>query len=321
LQTTTNKSMTFAALFPGQGSQTVGMLSDFEAEVPVIKDTFSEASDALGYDLWALTQDGPVEQLSLTEITQPLMLTSGVALYRAWNQANGQTVSYMAGHSLGEYTALTAAGSLKLADAVKVVRARGRFMQEAVPQGSGAMAAVIGLDDDKIEAVCAQVANDSGLIIEAVNYNAPGQLVIAGHAEAIEVSLPMLKEAGAKRALILPVSAPFHCALMKPAADRLKLELDAIDVQMPTIPVIQNVSIRPETDVAVIRTQLIRQTFSPVRWAQTVRSFEGLGIRTAAEFGPGAVLCGLAKRIQTDALHFPLGTRETFFKAVKEING
>mgnify|MGYP001313113931 FL=1 len=312
--------MTFAALFPGQGSQTVGMLSDFEAEVPEIKETFSEASDALGYDLWALAQSGPVEQLSLTEITQPLMLTSGVALYRAWSQADGQAASYMAGHSLGEYTALTAAGSLTLADAVKVVRARGRFMQEAVPQGTGAMAAVIGLDDDKIEAVCAQVSNDYGLTIEAVNYNAPGQLVIAGHAEAVEVSLPMLKEAGAKRALPLPVSAPFHCALMKPAADRLKMELDAIDIQAPTVPIIQNVSIRPETNVAVIRTQLIRQTFSPVRWTQTVRSFEGLGVRTAAEFGPGAVLCGLARRIQTDALHFPLGTREMFFKAVKEIN-
>ena len=312
--------MTFAALFPGQGSQTVGMLSDFEAEIPEIKETFSEASDALGYDLWALAQSGPVEQLSLTEITQPLMLASGVALYRAWSQADGQTVSYMAGHSLGEYTALTAAGSLTLADAVKVVRARGRFMQEAVPKGTGAMAAVIGLDDDKIEAVCAQVSNDSGLTIEAVNYNAPGQLVIAGHAEAVEVSLPMLKEAGAKRALSLPVSAPFHCALMKPAAERLKMELDAIDIQVPTVPVIQNVSIQPETNVAVIRSQLIRQTFSPVRWTQTVRSFEGLGIRTAAEFGPGAVLCGLAKRIQTDALHFPLGTREMFFKAVKEIN-
>ena len=312
--------MTFAALFPGQGSQTVGMLSDFEAEVPEIKETFSEASDALGYDLWALAQNGPVEQLSLTEITQPLMLTSGVALYRAWSQADGQAASYMAGHSLGEYTALTAAGSLTLADAVKVVRARGRFMQEAVPQGTGAMAAVIGLDDDKIEAICAQVSNDSGLTIEAVNYNAPGQLVIAGHAEAVEVSLPMLKEAGAKRALSLPVSAPFHCALMKPAADRLKMELDAIDIQAPTVPIIQNVSIRPETNVAVIRTQLIRQTFSPVRWTQTVRSFEGLGVRTAAEFGPGAVLCGLARRIQTDALHFPLGTLEMFFKAVKEIN-
>ena len=312
--------MTFAALFPGQGSQKVGMLSDFGAEVPEIKETFSEASDALGYDLWALAQSGPVQQLSLTEITQPLMLTSGVALYRAWSQADGQAASYMAGHSLGEYTALTAAGSLTLADAVKVVRARGRFMQEAVPQGTGAMAAVIGLDDDKIEAVCAQVSNDCGLTIEAVNYNAPGQLVIAGHAEAVEVSLPMLKEAGAKRALPLPVSAPFHCALMKPAADRLKIELDSIDIQAPTVPIIQNVSIRPETNVAVIRTQLIRQTFSPVRWTQTVRSFEGLGVRTAAEFGPGAVLCGLARRIQTDALHFPLGTREMFFKAVKEIN-
>lgn len=313
--------MTFAALFPGQGSQTVGMLSDFGAKVPEVKETFSEASDSLGYDLWTLSQKGPAEQLSLTEFTQPLMLTSGVALYRAWGRANGQTASYMAGHSVGEYTAFTAAGSLKLADAVKLVRARGRFMQEAVPQATGAMAAVIGLDDDKIEAVCAQVSNDSGLIIEAVNYNAPGQLVIAGHAEAIEISLPMLKEAGAKRALSLPVSAPFHCALMKPAADRLKLVLDAIEVQVPTVPVIQNVSIRPETDVAVIRTQLIRQTFSPVRWTQTVHSFEALGIQRAAEFGPGAVLCGLAKRIQTDAIHSPLGTHEMFFKALREING
>ncbi|NCW74551.1 MAG: ACP S-malonyltransferase, partial [Gammaproteobacteria bacterium] len=180
--------MAFAALFPGQGSQTVGMLADFEADCPEVKDTFTEASDALGYDLWALAQEGPAEQLSLTEITQPLMLTAGVALYRTWSQANGQGASYMAGHSLGEYTALTAAGSLQLTDAVQLVRARGQFMQEAVPQGTGAMAAVIGLDDDKIEAVCTQVATDTGLVIEAVNYNAPGQLVIAGHAQAVEAS-------------------------------------------------------------------------------------------------------------------------------------
>lgn len=313
--------MAFAALFPGQGSQTVGMLADFEDCCPEIQATFTEASDALGYDLWTLCQDGPAEQLSLTEITQPLMLTAGVALYRAWSQANGQGASYMAGHSLGEYTALTAAGSLQLADAVQLVRARGQFMQEAVPQGTGAMAAVIGLDDDKIEAVCSQVATDTGLVIEAVNYNAPGQLVIAGHAKAVEVSLPLLKEAGAKRALPLPVSAPFHCALMKPAAERLQENLDAIDVKAPSVPVIQNVSIRPESDVFVIRAQLIKQTFSPVRWTQTIRSLEGLDIETAAEFGPGAVLCGLAKRIQTDAQHFPLGMHELFSKALQEING
>ena len=192
--------MAFAALFPGQGSQTVGMLADFEMGCPDVKETFNEASDALGYDLWVLAQEGPAQQLSLTEITQPLMLTAGVALYRAWRQANGLGVSYMAGHSLGEYTALTAAESLRLADAVQLVRARGQFMQEAVPKGTGAMAAVIGLDDDKIEAVCTQVATETGLVIEAVNYNAPGQLVIAGHAEAVEASLPVLKEAGAKRA-------------------------------------------------------------------------------------------------------------------------
>jgi [acyl-carrier-protein] S-malonyltransferase len=313
--------MTLIALFPGQGSQAVGMLADFEVEFPVVKDTFTEASGALGYDLWVVAQEGPADQLSLTEITQPLMLTAGVALYRAWIQAGGQAPSYMAGHSLGEYTALTAAGSIQLADAVQLVRARGQFMQDAVPQGTGAMAAVIGLDDDKIEAVCARVATDTGCVIEAVNYNAPGQLVIAGHVEAVEACLPLMKEAGAKRALTLPVSAPFHCALMEPAAERLHEKLDMIEVQIPSVPVIQNVSMKPESDVVVIREQLIKQTFSPVRWTQTVQNFEMLGIRAAAEFGPGAVLSGLAKRIQTGAQHFPLGTCELFTRALQEING
>ena len=313
--------MALIALFPGQGSQAVGMLADFEVEFPVVKDTFTEASGALGYDLWVVAQEGPADQLSLTEITQPLMLTAGVALYRAWIQAGGQAPSYMAGHSLGEYTALTAAGSIQLADAVQLVRARGQFMQDAVPQGTGAMAAVIGLDDDKIEAVCARVATDTGCVIEAVNYNAPGQLVIAGHVEAVEACLPLMKEAGAKRALTLPVSAPFHCALMEPAAERLHEKLDMIEVQIPSVPVIQNVSMKPESDVVVIREQLIKQTFSPVRWTQTVQNFEMLGIRTAAEFGPGAVLSGLAKRIQTGVQHFPLGTCELFTRALQEING
>ena len=313
--------MALIALFPGQGSQAVGMLADFEVEFPVVKDTFTEASGALGYDLWVVAQEGPADQLSLTEITQPLMLTAGVALYRAWIQAGGQAPSYMAGHSLGEYTALTAAGSIQLADSVQLVRARGQFMQDAVPQGTGAMAAVIGLDDDKIEAVCARVATDTGCVIEAVNYNAPGQLVIAGHVEAVEACLPLMKEAGAKRALTLPVSAPFHCALMEPAAERLHEKLDMIEVQIPSVPVIQNVSMKPESDVVVIREQLIKQTFSPVRWTQTVQNFEMLGIRAAAEFGPGAVLSGLAKRIQTGAQHFPLGTCELFTRALQEING
>ena len=313
--------MALIALFPGQGSQAVGMLADFEVEFPVVKDTFTEASGTLGYDLWVVAQEGPADQLSLTEITQPLMLTAGVALYRAWIQAGGQAPSYMAGHSLGEYTALTAAGSIQLADAVQLVRARGQFMQDAVPQGTGAMAAVIGLDDDKIEAVCARVATDTGCVIEAVNYNAPGQLVIAGHVEAVEACLPLMKEAGAKRALTLPVSAPFHCALMEPAAERLHEKLDMIEVQIPSVPVIQNVSMKPESDVVVIREQLIKQTFSPVRWTQTVQNFEMLGIRAAAEFGPGAVLSGLAKRIQTGAQHFPLGTCGLFTRALQEING
>lgn len=313
--------MAFVALFPGQGSQTVGMLADLVEDCPEIKATFTEASDALGYDLWTLSQDGPTEQLSMTEITQPLMLTAGVALYRAWTAAGGARASYMAGHSLGEYTALTAAGSLQLSDAARLVRSRGQFMQEAVPKGFGAMAAVIGLDDAKIELVCAQVAVEKGLVIEAVNYNAPGQLVIAGHAQAIDASLPRLKDAGAKRAVPLPVSAPFHCALMKPAAERLQEELNAITVRAPSVPVIQNVSIAPETDVQLIREQLIAQIFSPVRWTQTVRRFAELGVQVAAEFGPGAVLCGLAKRIRTDTQHFPLGTNELFSKALQEING
>lgn len=308
--------MALIALFPGQGSQTVGMLSDLAATYPVIQETFTEASDSLGYDLWALSQTGPAEQLSLTEITQPLLLTAGVAIMRAWRAAGGAEPSYAAGHSLGEYSALTAAGSLALSDAVQIVRARGQFMQLAVPAGTGAMAAVLGLSDEAIESVCQKVAADTGRVVEAVNYNAPGQLVIAGHADAIESALPVLKEAGAKRALPLPVSAPFHCALMRPAAEQLAERLNAVSIHVPAYPVIQNVSMHPETDPAVIRQQLIQQTYSPVRWTQTVQSFASLGLHDAIECGPGAVLCGLSKRIETPVTHWPLGLNEQFTQAL-----
>ncbi len=310
--------MTLIALFPGQGSQTIGMLSDFEAKCPEIRETFSEASEYLGYNLWTVTQDRSGDRLSLTEITQPLLLTAGIALFRAWTSRNGQSAAYMTGHSLGEYTALTAAGSLSLVDAVRLVRSRGQFMQNAVPAGTGAMAAVIGLDDETVETVCAAVSSSAGQVIEAVNFNAPGQVVIAGHAAAIEVALSQLKDAGAKKAILLPVSAPFHCTLMQPAAERLQAELDAIVVHAPKVPVIQNLSIKPETDTTRIRIQLIKQTFSSVRWTSMVRSFEGLGISKAVEFGPGAVLCGLAKRIQTSVRHLPVNTFEKFDLAMQE---
>ena len=222
--------MAIIALFPGQGSQSVGMLGDLTDRCPEVLDTFKESSESLGFDLWALAQNGPTELLARTEITQPLILTAGVALYRAWMASGGISPSYMAGHSLGEYTALTAAGSIRLADAVKLVRARGKFMQEAVPEGHGAMAAVIGLTKDVVEPICVEIAENTGQVIEAVNFNAPGQLVIAGHSEAIKASIPKLKQAGAKRAVPLSVSAPFHCALMKPAAERLAIFLSKISI-------------------------------------------------------------------------------------------
>ncbi len=311
--------MAFVALYPGQGSQSVGMLSDLVGSHPVIADTFAEASDALGFDLWALAQSGPAEQLSLTEITQPLLLTAGVAMSRAWSVAGGPEAGFVCGHSLGEYTALAAVDALSLTDAVLVVQARGRFMQDAVPAGTGAMAAVLGLDDAVIERICAEVALELGQVVEAVNYNAPGQLVIAGHATAIEATLPRLKDAGAKRALTLPVSAPFHCALMRPAAERLAERLAEVTIHAPKVPVVQNVSMQPETDPAIIREQLVSQTFSPVRWTQTIQGLDALGVTAAAEFGPGAVLCGLAKRIGTSVVHVQLGTAEHFAQALTRI--
>ena len=247
------------------------------------------------------------------------MLTAGISLLRAWLSSGGKKPSIMAGHSLGEYTALTAAGAITLFDAVRLVRSRGQFMQDAVPAGTGAMAAVIGLDDRKIEVICEEVSLSRGQVVEAVNYNAPGQLVVAGHLEAVEACLPRFKEAGAKRALLLPVSAPFHCTLMRPAADRLERVLKGVEFKSPSVPIIQNVSIQPETDVSVIRKHLIKQTFSPVRWADIIQSLGALGVEHACEFGPGAVLSGLGKRIKLSPKHWPTGNVSLFQEALASV--
>lgn len=284
-----------AFVFPGQGSQSVGMLAALAAEFASIRTTFKEASEVLGLDLWELAQSGPESELNRTENTQPVLLTAGVALFRAWLAAGGTKPDYVAGHSLGEYSALVAAGVISLADGVKLVAERGRLMQQAVPEGEGAMAAILGLDDDVVRRCCAE-ASTTG-IVEAVNFNAPGQVVIAGAVQAVNDAIERLKAAGAKRALPLPVSVPSHCALMKPAAERLKPSLDAVVFNMPVIPVVQNTSAKIESDLSAMRDALVRQLYSPVLWVQSVEALAGLGVTRTFECGPGKVLCGLNKRI------------------------
>ncbi len=285
----------FAVVFPGQGSQSVGMLADLAAAYPLVKDVFAEASDALGYDLFALTQNGPAEDLNATFRTQPALLASSYAIWRVWQEQGGQNPAFMAGHSLGEYSALVCAGAIKFADAVKLVEKRGTFMQEAVPAGVGAMAAVIGLDDDTIAKACAEAAGDQ--VVSPVNYNSIGQVVIAGHKEAVDRAGEALKAAGAKRVLPLAVSVPSHCALMKPAADRLAVELANIEFVAPSFPVINNVDVAVETDPAKIKDALVRQLYMPVRWTGVVNKMAEAGVENQLEFGPGKVLTGLVKRI------------------------
>ncbi|KDE37214.1 ACP S-malonyltransferase [Kosakonia radicincitans] len=285
----------FAFVFPGQGSQTVGMLADMAAAYPVIEETFAEASAALGYDLWALVQQGPTEELNKTWQTQPALLSASVALWRVWQQQGGKTPVLMAGHSLGEYSALVCAGVIAFADAVRLVELRGKFMQEAVPEGTGAMSAIIGLDDESIAKACETAAE--GQIVSPVNYNSPGQVVIAGHKEAVERAGAACKAAGAKRALPLPVSVPSHCALMKPAAEKLAVELNAIPFNAPQIPVINNVDVKCETSPEAIRSALVRQLYSPVQWTKSVEFMASQGVEHLYEVGPGKVLTGLTKRI------------------------
>ncbi|NUU65420.1 ACP S-malonyltransferase [Enterobacteriaceae bacterium BIT-l23] len=285
----------FAFVFPGQGSQTVGMLSAMAADYPEIEATFREASDALGYDLWKLTQEGPAEELNKTWQTQPALLTASVALWRVWQKQGGKTPALMAGHSLGEYSALVCAGVIAFADAVRLVELRGKLMQEAVPEGTGAMAAIIGLDDDAIAKACEEAAQ--GQVVSPVNYNSPGQVVIAGHKEAVERAGVACKAAGAKRALPLPVSVPSHCALMKPAAEKMALELTKIAFSAPEVPIVNNVDVKCETTPEAIRDALVRQLYSPVQWTKSVEFMAAQGVSQLYEVGPGKVLTGLTKRI------------------------
>lgn len=286
--------MKFAFVFPGQGSQSVGMLAAYGTAAP-ISETLMEASDALGQDLAAMIAEGPAELLNQTVNTQPAMLAAGVAVYRLWQSQGGPAPAMMAGHSLGEYTALVCAGALGFADAIKLVRLRAEAMQSAVPEGVGAMAAVLGLDDDAVRAVCAEAAENE--VLAAVNFNSPGQVVIAGHKAAVDRGCALAKAKGAKRALPLPVSVPSHCALMQPAADQLRLALAEIEIKTPGVMVLHNADVASHADPAAIRDALARQLFSPVRWVETVHSFAAQGVQIVAECGPGKVLAGLNKRI------------------------
>lgn len=287
--------MSLAFVFPGQGSQSVGMLKDLAENFSEVSATFQEASDALGYDLWSLIQEGPAEKLNSTDVTQPAMLASGVTTWRIWQAKGGAIPQVMAGHSLGEYSALVCAGSLSFVDAVKLVSQRGKFMMEAVPAGTGAMAAILGMDDEAVRQVCLEAAD--GEVLEAVNYNSPGQVVVAGNKSAIERVTILAKEKGAKRALELPVSVPSHCALMQPAADQLAEVLAGITFNTPTIPVFNNVDVTAADSEADIRDALKRQLFSPVRWVEIIEKMSTDGVDKVIECGPGKVLVGLNKRI------------------------
>lgn len=287
--------MSLAFVFPGQGSQSVGMLKDLAENFSEVSSTFQEASNALGYDLWSLIQEGPAEKLNSTDITQPAMLASGVATWRVWQAKSGAMPSILAGHSLGEYTALVCAGSLDFVDAIKLVSQRGKFMMEAVPAGTGAMAAILGLDDEAVRQVCLDAAE--GDVLEAVNYNSPGQVVVAGHKSAIERVTVLAKDKGAKRALELPVSVPSHCALMKPAADQLAAAMNTIQFNAPSIPVLNNVDVAAVNSESEIKDALKRQLFSPVRWVEIVEKMSADGVDKIIECGPGKVLVGLNKRI------------------------
>lgn len=286
--------MKIAFVFPGQGSQTVGML-DAWSDNSAVQAVIQTANQALGQDIGALIAQGPESDLNLTTNTQPAMLLSAVAMFNAWVEAGGALPELVAGHSLGEYSALTAAGVLSIEDAVKLVRIRANAMQEAVPVGVGAMAAVLNLDDEQIRQVCAQAAQDQ--VVEAVNFNAPGQIVIAGHKEAVERACEIAKEAGARRAMLLPVSAPFHSSLLEPAAAILAQALDTIELHTPRIPVLNNVDVQMPTDVDAIKSALIRQAWHPVRWVETIQQMKAYGITHIVECGPGKVLSGLVKRI------------------------
>jgi len=308
----------FSMVFPGQGSQSVGMMRGF-ADRPGVRATFDEASAALGENLWDMVETGPANVLDATVNTQPVMLTAGVAVWREWLACGGPKPLVVAGHSLGEYAALVAAGALALPDAVRTVRFRAQAMQEAVPIGTGAMAAILGLDDDAVRAVCTAAAQ--GEVVEAVNFNAPNQVVIAGHRSAVERASEQAKAAGAKRALILAVSAPFHSTLLAPAADRLQGFLRTVAIAAPVIPVINNVDVASPTDPDAIRDALSRQARSPVRWVETVRVMAARGVGTIVECGPGKVLNGLTRRIDGALTGYPIVDSASLEEALKAVRG
>jgi len=310
--------MKLAFVFPGQGSQALGMMNGFAAH-PVVRETFAEASDALGDDLWQLVEDGPAEALSLTTNTQPVMLTAGVAIYRAWLASGGAKPTVVAGHSLGEYTALVAAGALAFADAVPLVRFRAQAMQDAVPPGVGAMAAIMGGDDDAVAAACMEAAQ--GQVVEPVNFNAPGQVVIAGHREAVERAIALAKQKGAKRGVLLPVSAPFHSSLLKPAADKLAARLAQVTFAPPVIPVIHNVDVAEHSAPDAIRAALAQQAASPVRWTATVQYMAALGVTHVVECGPGRVLAGMNKRIADSIEAFALIDSDAINETLAALQG
>lgn len=306
-----------AMVFPGQGSQKIGLLAELAESFDTVQSTFAEASDVLGYDLWDLGQNGSQEDINLTERTQPLLLTASVAVWRVWCAQNGAAPAYLAGHSLGEWSALVCAGVVDFAAAVKLVQQRGKFMQEAVPAGQGAMAAIIGLADEAIVQACTGAAQ--GEVVAPVNYNSPGQVVIAGHSAAVERAMTACKEAGAKRALSLPVSAPFHTSLMRPAAERLEAQIQATVFQAPEIPVVHNVTARAESDPEVIKALMVEQIYSPVRWVECVQTLRAQGVETTLECGPGKVLSGLNKRIDKSLSTLAMETPDELTTALESV--
>lgn len=306
---------TLAFIFPGQGSQQIGMLSELAERYAVVRSTFEEASGALGYNLWQLIQEGPAEELNRTDITQPAVLAASVAVWRVWKELEGARPEWVAGHSLGEYSALVCSGAMDFADGLRLVRTRGEFMQQAVPQGQGAMAAILGLEAEQIEQACAEAAQ--GDVVQAVNYNAPGQIVIAGSVAAVERAIAACQAAGAKKAMPLPVSVPSHCELMRPAAEKLADELNRIQLNKPRVPVVQNVHARPETEVAVIRDNLVAQLYRPVRWIESIEFMAGQGVDTYVECGPGKVLVGLNKRIVKSARSLAVNDPESVQAALE----
>jgi len=306
--------MSLAFVFPGQGSQSIGMLKELAEAEPIVTDIFKLASDALGYDLWDITQQGPLEKLNSTDITQPALLAAGVACWKVWQQKGGSNPVLLAGHSLGEYTALVCAGVLDFADAIKLVEVRGQFMQQAVPEGQGGMAAILGLEDAKVVEACQQAAESD--VLQAVNYNSPGQVVVAGSKAAIERILIVAKEMGAKRALPLPVSVPSHCDLMKPAAEQLAEKLKSVTFNTASIPVINNVDVVAEFEADKIRDALVRQLYNPVRWVEIIQKMAEDGVDQLIECGPGRVLVGLNKRIDKSMSAEAVFDQASFDKAL-----